>query len=242
MNVLFNKYPDAISAFGLPLDYFWESGKIKYLYDETWKSRPECEDGLILFQRAFNYYDLYHPNPGFSFVCLTDKVRPIVETFFSGGFPDFSPLIQVVPFGKTIFSRNSLMYLGRHSNQQRFTWDKENLMMNTYKRSYADVININLKGLQKLNKHNVFFEKIIKNYFSKVKFHMSFFILYGFVKELFTFQKNQSLFLNSKFLPYHIFYVISHPLMLLRVMLMETVRIRFLNRFLRLFKLFKYSK
>ncbi len=237
IDTLFNKYPDAISAFGLPLDFFWESEEVKLYKSKTLESRPECEDGLTLFRRAFTYEDSYHPNPGFSFVCLTEKVRPIAETFFSGGFPDYSPLIQIVPFGKTIFSKSSLMYLGRHSNQQRYTWDKENLMMNTYQRSYSDIVNINLIALNKLNKDNNFFQKIIKKYFKKVKFHMSFFILYGFVKELFTFQKNRQFSLNLKFLTFHIFCIISHPLMLLRIMLIEAGKIRVLNRFLKLIKL-----
>ncbi len=174
------KYPDAITAFGFPMNYAIESGEAFPPLPGSWETRPEYEDGIIVTQNYFKFDPSYHPNPGFSFICLTEKVRPIAEYFFSGGFPDFTALIQIVPFGKTIFNRNAYMFLGMHEEQQRNTWTSENEKYLTYNKAFKDMLRINLAALDFLNVIDIKLINLVRYHFSNHLVEISFAIIWKY--------------------------------------------------------------
>ena len=223
----FTKYPDAITAFGFPLSYEVKSGKVSYPISGSWELRPEYEEGLTVSSKYLKYDPSYHPNPGFSFVCLTEKVRPIEEYFFSGGFPDLTALMQIVPFGKTIFNRQALMYLGRHDTQQRDSWDEENRYGMTYKRYFSKMLKINLESLRKLNNQDKTLEKLVKYYFLYVLVESSFYGIYEIVKHII---KRDKQTLTVNLVLSHLFMMIKHPIIIARVSFKEFKNIRILKR------------
>ena len=181
MHNSFLKYPAATTAFGLPINYQIDKQTLIYPVKGSWEKRPEYEDGINVSYNWLKYDPTYHPNPGFSFICETEKVKRVEKTFFSGGFPDISPLIQIVPFGMTIFNKNALMYLGRHEKQQRHDWDNEHKLNLKYKKSFEKMLNLNLEALDNLSNKNSKLEKLVKNYFMFALVESSFYVFYDFI-------------------------------------------------------------
>jgi hypothetical protein len=228
MSISLSKYPDAISAFGLPLSYKVESGEVISPINGSWVDRPEYEDGIRVSYNWLKYDRSYHPNPGFSFVVKTEKVRQIQDMFFSGGFPDITALIQVVPFGKTIFNKSALMYLGRHGMQQRNDWDNENKYGITYKKGFADMLTINMQALHVLKNGNRKLEKLVKYFFAYNLVESSFYVFYDQFKN-FLVRKDNSL--TFRILYKHIEILLIHPIITIRIMLRELRNMRILKFF-----------
>jgi hypothetical protein len=229
MSNLFLKYPDAITAFGFPLTYEVKSGKVSAPKFGSWVNRPEYEDGINVSLNWLKFDRSYHPNPGFSFVVQTKYVRPIQEMFFSGGFPDITALIQIVPFGKTIFNKNALMYLGRHERQQRNDWDEENRQLFTYQKAFTDMLAINLKALHKVRNTNIKLERLVKYYFIYSTVEAAFYAIYP---KPYIFFLSRNLLSKLKIFNYHLFTLLKHPLMFGKVLSKELRNIRFIKKYL----------
>jgi hypothetical protein len=172
MSVLFNKYPDAISGVGLMNRYFYADSKIISApvdpdNKDDWRSRPEFEDGINVFRKVYmehNYF--YNPNPGFAYVCKTDKIREVESSYFYGaGYPDNSCVIQVVSRGKTVFDPNAHMYWGRHAYQEHINYDVRHYWECFYKPFLFTISNINTEFMRKFHPNLIYETKAIKKFF-----------------------------------------------------------------------------
>lgn len=146
MNLLFSKYPDALTGFGLPVSWIYETGETLLPDLGALEKRPSCESGRDLLNK-YLADNSYHPNPGFSLVCRTDRVRELRDSIFENGFPDYNPLFQLAVQGPTVFDVNAHMFWGRHSEQIHFEWNRRNIASGIYNKSYREVLEINLKVL-----------------------------------------------------------------------------------------------
>ncbi len=95
---------------------------------------------------------------------MTERVRPIEEYFFSGGFPDLTAMMQIVPFGKTYFNKQTHMFLGRDDEQQRDTWDKKQIRNDIQARLFQNAKN-QFRVFEKLNNQDKTIDKLVKYYF-----------------------------------------------------------------------------
>jgi hypothetical protein len=146
----FNKYPQALTAFGLAIDWNWETLTSKEPECGNWVSRPLIENGQELFTKVYSGKNSsYNLNPGFSYVCRTDFVKQAGANFFRGGAPDYPSLMQIVPAGDTIFDSEARMFLGRHASQQRHEWQQRQAVEGIYYRGHEDFKRNNLAGAAK---------------------------------------------------------------------------------------------
>jgi hypothetical protein len=146
----FRKHPQALTAFGLAIDWNWETLTASEREYGSWVDRPLIESGQKLFTRVHSGHNSsYNINPGFSYVCRTDYVKRAGSNFFRGGAPDYPSLLQIVPAGDTIFDSKAFMYLGRHANQQRNEWQQRQATEGIYYKGQEAFKRINLEGAAK---------------------------------------------------------------------------------------------
>ena len=146
----FSNYPQALTAFGLAIDWNWETLTSFEREYGSWVNRPLIENGQMLFARVYSGNNpSYNVNPGFSYVCRTDYVKRAGTNFFRGGAPDYPSLMQIVPAGDTIFDSKARMYLGRHANQQRHEWQQRQAVEGIYYKGQEEFKRINLEGAAK---------------------------------------------------------------------------------------------
>ena len=155
MDKLFNKHPNAISGIGIMDRYFHLDSRIATaphgngIYKD-WRSRPEVEDGINVFREIYlhrNYF--YNPNPGFAFVCKTEKIKEVENSYlFGAGYPDNSCLIQVVSRGETIFDAHAHMYWGRHGDQEHLNYDARHYWNCSYKKLFNTIASTNIEFMK----------------------------------------------------------------------------------------------
>jgi hypothetical protein len=172
MDKLFSKHPNAISGIGIMNRYFHSDSRIvpaphgNDMYQD-WRCRPEVEDGINLFREIYlhrNYF--YNPNPGFAFVCKTEKIREVESSYlFGAGYPDNSCLIQVVSRGETIFDANAHMYWGRHENQEHFKYDARHYWNCSYKKLFNTIALTNIEFMKIFHPSLSKERKALKRYF-----------------------------------------------------------------------------
>ena len=165
MNALFEKHPDAVTGFGLPASWIYESETVIFPVAGAWENRPEIESGQRLLSTSL-LNQSYHPNPGFSLVCRTDLVRNSAKTIFEAGFPDWNPLFQIAVQGLTVFDRNATMFWGRHSEQDHFDWDRDNLATGSYGRIFKEIVKCNVDALAMVIPNSKKEQSLISTYFA----------------------------------------------------------------------------
>jgi hypothetical protein len=172
MDKLFKKHPNAISGIGIMNRYFHSESRIVPPphgngMRQDWRSRPEVEDGINVFREIYlhrNYF--YNPNPGFAFVCKTEKIKEVENSYlFGAGYPDNSCLIQVVSRGETIFDANAQMYWGRHGNQEHLNYDARHYWNCSYKKLLNTTAYTNIEFMKIFHPNLTKERKAIKRYF-----------------------------------------------------------------------------
>ena len=149
MASLFEKYPGAVCAVGLPVYYNWLTNE-KFLKPgrRTWTTRPTIEPGrdLLLKQLADAKYS---NNCLFSYVMETSKVRDVRDSLFETGFPDHNCLFQVGLRGLVAFDKSAEMYWGVHSGQDNHSWRRENVLRASFGDFYDECMKINFSIMEK---------------------------------------------------------------------------------------------
>ena len=166
MNLLFTKYPEALTGFGLPVSWVYATGETILPGIGAWQNRPSFEPGRELLNKYLADVS-YHPNPGFSLICRTELVRELRDSIFEAGFPDFNPLFQLAVQGPTIFDANAHMFWGRHPEQDHFEWDRRNIASGIYNESYREIVEINIKVLNTVLPDSSKEQRAITTYFRK---------------------------------------------------------------------------
>lgn len=166
MNLLFTKYPEALTGFGLPVSWVYATGETILPGIGAWQNRPSFESGRELLNKYLTDVS-YHPNPGFSLICRTELVRELRDSIFEAGFPDFNPLFQLAVQGTTIFDANAYMFWGRHPEQDHFEWDRRNIASGIYNKSYGEIVEINIKVLNTVLLDSSKEQRAITNFFRK---------------------------------------------------------------------------
>jgi len=169
IDLKFTKYPEAITAFGQVFKWDWNINSV-IQSDNNYYGRPELENGLDLFNKVYkDKNEGYIYNPGISPVCKSEMVKSSGKHFFSGGLPDFPPLMQIVPYGLTIFEKNARIFYGFHTGQQRRDWDKKNMMTGIYYKDLGKFANHNIAGAKKCGPITRHHRKTIENFFRERK-------------------------------------------------------------------------
>ena len=237
MDRLFNKYPNAISGIGIMNRYFHSDSRIvpapngKGVHRD-WRSRPEVEDGINLFREIYvhgNYF--YNPNPGFAFVCKTDKIKEVENSYlFGAGYPDNSCLIQVVSRGETIFDADAHMYWGRHGEQEHLKYDARHYWNCYYKKLFNTIAHTNIEFMKIFHPSLSKERKALSRYFKLqlVDSSLDAISTYAARKKLFRTKDSILLEINSKDKKFplvnHLLIVLNSPCYVLKRMLKKLWR------------------
>jgi len=203
MSILISDRPEVIVASGLPVGIDRNGSKI-YPPKGSWETRDKYEHGINVFRNIFKPDELYHPNPGHSYIIKRSFLEETRSTIFISGFPDISPLFQIVPKGLFAFDKEALMIRQNHTEQIHNEWDIYNTQFNLYIPWFKKMFKINcdiMKDIKYVNKKDL---KLIKNYYRRQITRASFFSIKNRVPD---FEPNRQIFrtpisLKLKYLVY----------------------------------------
>jgi hypothetical protein len=166
MSALIQGKPGVIVASGLAVGIN-DSGSVIYPPEGSWNSREKYEQGIMVFRNIYKPDELYQPNPGHSYVIKRNSLNEVRSSIFKLGFPDITPLFQIVPKGIFAFDKEALMLRKNHIYQIHNEWDEKNTQTNLYIPHYKKMSKANirvLKGIEGITKSDL---KLAKNYFKK---------------------------------------------------------------------------
>lgn len=166
MQHLINLDPSVSMAMGLAVGLD-ENNKIVYPPFGSWSSRETIQNGIDVFRNIFKPDELFQPNPGHSYIISRQLLDEVRSTVFTHGFPDLTPLFQILPRGKFAFDKNALMIRKLHQKQIHNKWDKTNLIKNVYVPQFKKMAKLNLgvmKNIPGVQKADL---NLGKNYFKR---------------------------------------------------------------------------
>jgi hypothetical protein len=143
MFTLIEGNPGVIVASGLAVGIS-DTGTVIYPPKGSWDSRQKYEQGITIFRNIYRPDELFHPNPGHSYVIKRNSLNEVRSSIFKWGFPDVTPLFQIVPKGIFAFDKEALMLRKNHIYQIHNEWDEKNTQINLY-----------LPHLKKMSKSNI---------------------------------------------------------------------------------------
>jgi len=190
MSVLINDRPEVIVASGLPVGID-RNGSIIYPPKGSWETRDKYEHGINVFRNIFKPDDLYHPNPGHSYIIKRSFLEETRSTIFISGFPDISPLFQIVPKGLFAFDKEALMIRQNHTEQIHNEWDSYNTRINLYIPRFKKMLKINFDNMKDIESVNNKDLKLLKNYFRRQVTRASYFSIKNIVPD---FQSKKQIF------------------------------------------------
>lgn len=166
MSALLEGIPGVIAASGLVVGLS-DNETLIYPPKGSWDSRQRYEQGITVFRSIFKPDELFQPNPGHSYVIKRSALNEVRSSIFNLGFPDITPLFQIIPKGIFAFDKEALMLRKNHIYQIHNEWDEKNTQINLYipyyKKMSRDNIEV-LKGIKDITKSDL---KLAKNYFKR---------------------------------------------------------------------------
>jgi glycosyltransferase involved in cell wall biosynthesis len=221
---LLQKHPEAVTGIGLPVSFIHETGEIikRRPRHADWRTRPEVEPGIDCFRKIYREYGdpFYNPNPGFQFVCKTDYVRDVQETFFSdGAFPDVS-FQSVLIRGETVFDPEALMLWGRHEGQVHNDMEQDHFFNGAYFHTYKLALKVNDAVFDRFLPNSGQDKKLFRTYYNSYLAETSIDFLLDFIGfgRFIRGQKNTTWkfksVANGRKFPFglHLRFLISHPI------------------------------
>ena len=182
MSVLINDQPEVIVASGLPVTLD-DNGSVIYPAKGSWESRDKYEPGINVFRGIFKPDDLYHPNPGHSYIIKRNLLEEMKSTIFISGFPDKSPLFQIVPRGLFAFDKEALMIRNNHPDQIHNECDKKNIEVNLYIPHFKRVFKVHFETMKRIEGIKKSDLKLLKNYFKRQATRVSYFSMKNIVPD-----------------------------------------------------------
>lgn len=167
MSKLITNNTDVIVATGLAVELN-EEGSIVYPPKGSWEKRDKYEHGISVYRNIYRPDELYQPNPGHSYIIKRRLLLETRDTIFTFGFPDLTPLFQIIPRGIFAYDKKALMLRKLHNNQIHNEWDRRNTELNFYLPHYKKMLELNLgvmKTIQGLHKEDL---KLGKRYFQRL--------------------------------------------------------------------------
>lgn len=171
MSKLTDEEPNTIVASGLAVGL--DKNKFIYPAKGSWCNRPTYEEGIEVFRKIYSGDELYHPNPGFSYVIRKDLLEETSSTIFGFGFPDITPMLQIIPRGIFAFDKDALMMRKNHFEQIHNQWDIDNVRTNYYHRANRLLLSKNLQvmtGIKFITKKDL---RLLKKYYARQLSHRS---------------------------------------------------------------------
>jgi len=171
MSKLIENEPNTIVASGLAVGL----GEKNLIYppNGSWCTRPKYEQGIEVFRKIYSGDELYHPNPGFSYVIRKDLMEETKSTIFGFGFPDITPMLQIIPRGIFAFDKDALMMRKNHFDQIHNQWDMANVKQNYYKRANKLLLRTNLQVMSELKNISKNDKRLLKKYYARQLSHRS---------------------------------------------------------------------
>jgi len=166
MAALINDKPEVIVATGLAVG-LGDNETLIYPPKGSWDSRQKYEQGVTVFRNIYKPDELFQPNPGHSYIIRRSLLEEVRSTVFTLGFPDLTPLFQIIPRGLFAFDKEALMLRKIHNDQIHNEWDKKNNEVNFYFNNYKKMLKINLEVLKRIEGVNKVDLKLAKNYYKR---------------------------------------------------------------------------
>jgi hypothetical protein len=166
MSTLIEGKPGVVAASGLVVGIS-DNGNVVYPPKGSWDTRQKYEQGITVFRNIFKPDELFQPNPGHSYVIKRSSLNEVRSSIFKLGFPDITPLFQIIPKGIFAFDKEALMLRKKHIYQIHNEWDEKNIHTNLYFPYYKKMSRANigvLKGIKGTTKSDL---KLAKNYFKR---------------------------------------------------------------------------
>jgi hypothetical protein len=181
MSKLIEDEPNTVVASGLAVGL--DENKLVYPPNGSWCIRPKYEQGIEVFRKIYSGDELYHPNPGFSYVIRKDLVEETKSTIFGFGFPDITPMLQIIPRGIFAFDKDALMMRKNHFDQIHNQWDINNVKQNYYKRANKLLLNTNLRVLASIKYTSKKDARLLKKYYAHQLSHRSWLAIWSEIPE-----------------------------------------------------------
>jgi hypothetical protein len=182
MSVLINDHPEVIVASGLAVSLD-DNGSILYPPKGAWDRRDMYEQGINVFRNICKPDDLYQPNPGHSYIIKKSLLEETRSTIFTWGFPDRTPLFQIIPRGLYAFDKMAFMIRNNHTGQIHNDWDKNNTQINLYLHNLKKMMKLNLKTMRNIQGVHKSDLKLLKNHFRREATRSSWFSIRNIVPD-----------------------------------------------------------
>ena len=166
MSNLINGELDVTMATGLAVSLD-KNNSLIYPPAGSWSTREKYQRGIEVFRNIFKPDELYQPNPGHSYIIKRSILEEVRSTIFTFGFPDLTPLFQILPKGLFAFDKDAHMLRRNHIHQIHNDWDKQNNNSNSYILQFKRMAEINInvmKNSKKVGKRDL---ALAKKYFKK---------------------------------------------------------------------------
>jgi hypothetical protein len=209
MQHLINLDPLVIMVAGLAVGLD-DNNEIIYPAYGSWSSREKIQNGMDVFRNIFKPDELFQPNPGHSYVIKRQLLDEVRHTVFISGFPDQSPLFQILPKGKLGFDKNAFMIRKSHKNQIHNAWDQANLVTNTYIPQFKKMTQINLRVMENIAEVRKTDLKLVKNFYKRQTSRACWFSIKSTVPDLES--KNTDLKIRSWLKLIYFFYLMKTPI------------------------------
>lgn len=214
MAVLINDKPEVIVAAGLAVG-LGDNGNLIYPPKGSWDSRQKYEQGATVFRNIYKPDELFQPNPGHSYIIRRSLLEDVRSTVFTLGFPDLTPLFQIIPRGLFAFDKEALMLRKIHNDQIHNEWDRKNNEVNFYFNNYKKMLKINLEVLKRIEGVDKADLKLAKNYYKRLTTRSCWFSIKNLVPDLNS--NNETFKTPFQFKIKYCLYMLKTPLYSLRL-------------------------